>query len=71
MKRVEVLKEQLKVKMEGYERILSKQTYLAGGVRSIFLFGAAVGLTSVNEGADHRRPVPSACWHRGDQEGRA
>ena len=36
-KRVKELAETLNMKMEGYERILSKQKYLAGNVRFAFI----------------------------------
>ncbi|KZO98456.1 glutathione S-transferase [Calocera viscosa TUFC12733] len=50
MKRVQYLKDQLKVKMEGYERILSKQKYLAGDALTIAdLFHLPVGTSAMKK----------------------
>lgn len=70
-KRVKELAETLQQKMEGYERILSKQKYLAGNV-SLFRVSLASSILRPWEGNHTGRFIPSpvryydhgATWRR-------
>ena len=57
------LKAQLNAKLDVYEKILSKQPYLAGQVNGNPLFSSITFLSHTNKGIHSGRLVSSALWY--------